>query len=90
MVTNNHYRRVVVTGMGVIAPNGQDLETFWNSIRNGISGAKPLTRFDCTQLGSRFRLRSLFRRKESPPIRSFHSICNRCRNAGSARREAEL
>lgn len=39
-------RRVVITGMGVIAPNGRDLETFWESVRSGQSAAGPLTRFD--------------------------------------------
>ena len=38
-------RRVVITGMGVIAPNGQDLGKFWESIRTGKSAAAPLTRF---------------------------------------------
>jgi len=39
-------RRVVITGIGVIAPNGQDNDTFWNSIRLGESAAGPVTRFD--------------------------------------------
>src|SRR4051812_26695308 len=38
-------RRVVITGMGVIAPNGHDLATFWKSVRNGISAADYLSRF---------------------------------------------
>ncbi len=46
-------RRVVITGMGVVAPNGEDLETFWESIRDGRSGAGPLTRFDASHLPSR-------------------------------------
>jgi 3-oxoacyl-[acyl-carrier-protein] synthase II len=43
-------RRVVITGMGVIAPNGQDLDSFWTSIRDGRSAAKPVTRFDVSNL----------------------------------------
>lgn len=43
-------RRVVITGMGVIAPNGQDVDTFWDSIRNGISAAGPVTRFDVSEM----------------------------------------
>jgi 3-oxoacyl-[acyl-carrier-protein] synthase II len=39
-------RRVVITGMGVVAPNGCDLQTFWNTIITGQSAAGPLTRFD--------------------------------------------
>jgi 3-oxoacyl-[acyl-carrier-protein] synthase II len=43
-------RRVVVTGIGVIAPNGNTLPSFWNSISNGISAAAPVQRFDTTKL----------------------------------------
>ena len=43
-------RRVVITGMGVIAPNGQDLDTFWTTIRNGVSAAGPVTRFDVSEV----------------------------------------
>src|SRR2546426_3387729 len=39
-------RRVVITGMGVIAANGKDLQTFWSSIRDGVSAAVPVSRFD--------------------------------------------
>jgi 3-oxoacyl-[acyl-carrier-protein] synthase II len=39
-------RRVVITGMGVVAPNGKDVKTFWESTRDGHSAAGPLTRFD--------------------------------------------
>ena len=46
-------RRVVVTGMGVIAPNGKDLVTFWESIRDGRSATAPLTRFSVDKLPSR-------------------------------------
>ncbi len=38
-------RRVVITGLGVIAPNGNTLKDFWASIRDGRSAAAPLTRF---------------------------------------------
>ena len=43
-------RRVVITGMGVVAPNGCDLDTFWNSVRAGRSAAGPVTRFDVREL----------------------------------------
>jgi 3-oxoacyl-[acyl-carrier-protein] synthase II len=39
-------RRVVITGMGVVAPNGCDLQTFWRSIVKGISAGGLITRFD--------------------------------------------
>lgn len=41
-------RRVVVTGMGVISPVGIGLETFWNSLCNGVSGISPIEGFDTT------------------------------------------
>ena len=53
MIGNENKRRVVVTGMGVVAPNGKDLVTFWESIRDGKSGTGPLTRFDSTHFPSR-------------------------------------
>ncbi len=38
-------RRFVITGMGVMAPNGQSLAAFWESIRSAHSAAGPMTRF---------------------------------------------
>ena len=39
-------RRVVITGMGVLSPVGNDLETFWNNLKNGVSGIKRIEMFD--------------------------------------------
>jgi len=39
-------RRVVITGLGVIAPNGNEIGKFWDSIVAGRSAAGRLTRFD--------------------------------------------
>src|ERR1044071_3566115 len=39
-------RRVVITGMGVITPVGNDLETFWTSLKNGVSGIRKIESFD--------------------------------------------
>lgn len=41
-------RRVVVTGLGLVTPLGGDVETSWNNIKAGISGAGPITRFDAS------------------------------------------
>ncbi|PWK12767.1 beta-ketoacyl-ACP synthase II [Tumebacillus permanentifrigoris] len=41
-------RRVVITGMGVVSPVGNDVETFWNNLKNGRSGIRPIDRFDTT------------------------------------------
>lgn len=45
--------RVVVTGMGVLAPNGTGLESFWESLLAGRSGIGPITLFDATGFKSR-------------------------------------
>jgi 3-oxoacyl-[acyl-carrier-protein] synthase II len=41
-------RRVVVTGMGVITPIGNDLPAFWTALLDGRPGAGPVTRFDAS------------------------------------------
>lgn len=38
--------RVVVTGMGAITPVGNDVDTFWNSLKQGTVGIGPITSFD--------------------------------------------
>ena len=45
--------RVVVTGMGVLAPNGTGLKAFWRSLVAGESGIGPITLFDATEFKSR-------------------------------------
>src|SRR5215470_17960359 len=39
-------RRVVITGLGVVTPVGNDLETFWASLKDGKSGIGRITAFD--------------------------------------------
>ncbi len=56
MSTNNGQparRRVVVTGIGTVAPNGIGVEAYWDSLRDGISGVGPITSFDCEGLTCR-------------------------------------
>lgn len=38
--------RVVITGIGVVSPLGNDLETFWKRIKNGEHGIAAITKFD--------------------------------------------
>jgi 3-oxoacyl-[acyl-carrier-protein] synthase II len=45
--------RVVVTGIGILAPNGTGLEAFWKSLLEGASGIGPITLFDATDFRSR-------------------------------------
>lgn len=46
-------RRAVITGIGIIAANGSDRETFWRSTRDGRSAADILTRFDVSAVPSK-------------------------------------
>lgn len=39
-------RRVVITGMGAVTPIGNNVETFWNSVKEGKNGIGPITKFD--------------------------------------------
>ena len=39
-------RRVVVTGIGAVSPNGVGRDNFWRATREGVSGVKRITRFD--------------------------------------------
>jgi 3-oxoacyl-[acyl-carrier-protein] synthase II len=41
-------RRVVVTGVGVVAPNGIGKEAFWSACKNGRSGVGPIRSFDAS------------------------------------------
>ena len=41
-------RRVAVTGLGVISPLGNDVQTFWDNIKAGKNGISGITKFDCT------------------------------------------
>lgn len=41
-------RRVVVTGLGTVCPVGNDVETMWENIKNGVCGIDEITHFDTT------------------------------------------
>lgn len=47
-------RRVVITGLGVLSPIGNDLETFWTNCMAGLSGAAPITHFDASKFKTQF------------------------------------
>ena len=44
----NFERRVVITGLGAITPIGNDLDSFWGNLQNGVSGIDCITAFDTT------------------------------------------
>lgn len=46
-------RRVVVTGLGLVSPVGNDLESAWSSITAGRSGIGPVTNFDVSAFSTR-------------------------------------
>ena len=47
-------RRVVVTGLGLLSPVGNDVSSSWNNIIQGLSGAKPITTFDVSDSETKF------------------------------------
>ncbi len=48
MANNPYDRRVVLTGMGVVTPIGNDLDTFWKNLLSGQCGIDKITAFDAT------------------------------------------
>ncbi|MDR2682698.1 MAG: beta-ketoacyl-ACP synthase II [Dysgonamonadaceae bacterium] len=47
-------KRVVVTGLGAITPLGSNVETTWEAMKQGLSGAGPITLFDAAKFKTRF------------------------------------
>tara|TARA_B100001250_G_C19814576_1_gene797610 strand:+ start:1848 stop:3101 length:1254 start_codon:yes stop_codon:yes gene_type:complete len=47
-------RRVVVTGIGALTPIGNNLEDYWSSLINGVSGAAPITYFNASSFKTQF------------------------------------
>ena len=47
-------RRVVVTGLGALTPIGNNVNDFWQSLINGVSGAGPITKFDASKFKTKF------------------------------------
>ena len=45
--------RVVITGMGVVSPTGNNLTDFWDNLINGRSGIGLTQKCDCSDLASR-------------------------------------
>lgn len=47
-------RRVVITGMGALTPIGNDLDTYWKNLKDGVSGAGKITKFDVSKFRAQF------------------------------------
>ena len=43
-------KRVVITGMGVLSPIGNDVETYWNNLKNGVSGIDFIKSIDTSNI----------------------------------------
>lgn len=71
-------RRVVVTGLGALTPIGNNLNEYWESLINGVSGAAPISLFDASKFKTRFACEvkgfnpeSLMDRKEARKLDRF-------------------
>lgn len=47
-------KRVVVTGLGALTPIGNNLNAYWDGLKNGKSGAAPITYFDTEKFKTKF------------------------------------
>jgi len=47
-------RRVVVTGIGALTPIGNNLQDYWKSLVDGVSGAAPITNFEASNFKTQF------------------------------------
>lgn len=51
---NYPLKRVVVTGLGALTPIGNNVEQYWNALKNGVSGADFIKQFDASKFKTRF------------------------------------
>ena len=47
-------KRVVITGLGALTPIGNTVDEYWESLKNGKSGAAPITQFDASKFKTQF------------------------------------
>lgn len=77
MSSNN---RVVITGMGVVSPIGNNLNEFWKNLKNGVNGVDDITLFDTEKFDvkiaaqSSIDLNDFFDRKELNKLDRFSSF----------------
>lgn len=48
------FKRVVVTGLGALTPIGNDVNSYWNNLSAGVSGAGQITKFNAEKFRTRF------------------------------------
>ncbi len=49
-----HKTRVVITGLGMVSPLGNEVQSTWDALINGVSGVGPITVFDASDLKTHF------------------------------------
>lgn len=47
-------KRVVITGLGALTPIGNNVEEYWNGLKNGVSGSDLITHFDASKFKTKF------------------------------------
>ena len=47
-------KRVVVTGLGAMTPIGNDVSAYWEALKQGVSGAAPITKFNAEKFKTQF------------------------------------
>ena len=52
------FKRVVITGVGTVNPLGNSVEEYWEGLKNGVSGAGPIQKFDASNSQNTICLRS--------------------------------
>ena len=64
-------KRVVVTGLGVLTPIGNNITEYWDGLKNGKSGCAPITYFDTEKFKTQFACEI----KNFDPLQHFdHSV----------------
>ena len=48
MPSSDLSRRAVITGLGAVMPIGNDFETYWSNLRQGLTGTRPIRSFDAS------------------------------------------
>ena len=77
-------RRVVITGLGLLSPVGNNVTESWNNIIQGKSGVKPITSFDISEFETKFAatvdiaVEDFLDKKRSQKNRSLHTVRSYC------------
>jgi 3-oxoacyl-[acyl-carrier-protein] synthase II len=82
-------RRVVVTGLGFVTPIGNDLETVWSNLVEGVSGVGPITHFDTSTYSTRIAAEvTSFQPEQYMDRKTARHLARYCQFALAASRQA--